>query len=377
MKAIRTYPLFVLCIDISTSFAQQTLYSPTIPIEQHRIVIDHAQGGSVGDLLEDVAYIPLEIKDKKDIIQGIFKIASIDTYLGILSFRNGKAFLSIYSANGAFVRTVDCKAASKIPESEGIFDMKTWNDDFVLLSENYKIHINTGGDKIRLYENNSLKGDSVQISGSVWRFMEYDSASVRNDALTLNHTPVIQYVPSGDRSFIQRNTRFSPIYKPLDVRYFSMDYHFKIFELNDREITKIYDFIFPMKDVIDTAAVSGDFDEYIGKNMDRLYKLDNIVWHRDYLVFSNGLWSSYAFNVKSKDFISFANIVPDVSNDYMEIVTHHPIHTDGEYLYTLTSPYQIRRAEQKCKEENHQMREEYRRLKNHPNPILVKFKLKE
>ncbi len=74
--------------------------------------------------------------------------------------------------------------------------------------------------------------------------------------------------------------------------------------------------------------------------------------------------------------IDFSGIISDESNDFISLFFNPLIFSDDVFLYTIVYPHQIREAEQKCKEENHQMSVKHQKLINHLNPILVKFKLK-
>ena len=83
-----------------------------------------------------------------------------------------------------------------------------------------------------------------------------------------------------------------------------------------------------------------------------------------------------AFDQKNNKFISLVDIVPDKSNDFLNIINREDLYTDGSLLYTFIYPDEIAVAKIKSKEEKHMMRKKYADLEKSKNPILVRFKLK-
>lgn len=366
-----------LSLVCSGTKAQSITYSSAIPVEKQRIVIDHAKGGIISDWINDLTYTPLETKNKRDAVQSVFKMTLIGSSIGILSFHNGKTMLYIYSTDGNFIKAIDCIKSSRLPKDESIHNMKVWNDHFVLSSENYKIKIDEKGNNVVLLEERSRAADSMQIGESVWTYTKYDSVANSEIALTLNNTPVIKYKEKKNKHYIDKETYFSPVSLPHGASYFCPDNHYKIFELGEFKINKIYDLIFPQHNIVDTSLIYNSTSDFM-KNIqeDKIYSLDNIIRHGDFLIFKAGFYTFYSFNLITKDFINFSNIIPDRPNDYMDFISHYAIVTDGEYLFTLMTPYLVREAIEICKEEKHVMRTEYQRLAKQNNLILVRFKLK-
>jgi len=387
MKINPIHLLFILCTSISTSFAQQISYSPDIPIKTLRIDIERVGGGTVSEMLADVEYIPLQVVDNQMLKDVSNTTAIIDRHIGVFNKINSKPFLFIYSlGDGALIKAVDVIKSSKLPTSEPHYTLKTWDDTFILLTGDYVVYIDTDGTDVRLGKRNNFGFlDSARIGKSVWRHVAYTDSALEKIALTINHVPTITYrsnLPDGQIP-TRKHTYFSPLYAPENERYFCPDNHFKIFELSEEKITKVYDFIFPQKNIIDTSKVYESPQEFIQymnhlseSESQLIFGLEHIIRHGRYLVFST-MHSLYAYDVDTDETMDLGEIIPDASNDFIPLFYHPIVHSDGEFLHTVILPDQVRRAERKCKEENHPMREEYRRLKNHPNPILVRFKLKE
>lgn len=381
---INSYRQVIVSVLLSTAIwvvnAQSITYSSNIPVELHRIDLERAQGGSLGDLIDSLTYTPLEIKDRRDIFQSVFKMAMIGNSMGILSFQNPSSpKLFIYNTNGKLIRSIDYKQASGLPKSENVFNLQAWDNHFLLSSENYKIKISPTGDRIHLLSDSYIQEDSLLLNKTMWHFTRYDSITRPKAALSLNGEPLVTYTEKKTHYFMGKDNYFSPVYYPTERSYFIPENHYKIFELSEKGIEKIYDFIFPQRQIMDTSQVYHSWIDYINVKTleDRIASLDNILRYQDYLIFRTDLGEHYAFNIENKDFISFSNIIPDTSNDFMSLTSGLQILTDGRFLYTLINPYQVLEAEEISRMEKHDMSPEFHRLKNQYNPILVRFKLKQ
>src|SRR5690606_40865531 len=105
MKLFTPYLIFILlCFPFLEAKAQNIAYSPDIPIEQHRIVIDRALGGTVSEWIDDLSYIPLEVENKSDIFQSVYRTGMIGNSIGILP-NDGKKFY-IYSTEGRLIKMI-------------------------------------------------------------------------------------------------------------------------------------------------------------------------------------------------------------------------------------------------------------------------------
>jgi len=384
MKAEQIYSVLMFCMSINTSFAQQISYSPDIPVKTLRIDIERLGGGQVSELLTDLEYIPLQVVGNRILKSVPDETAIVGNHICVFNKINSKPFLLIYSLeDGMLVADVDLAKSSKLLANEAFRRLRTWDDTFIVLTENYVVRINADGTDVRLSKRHiSDLLDSVRIGQSIWSHSGYSDSGA---ALSVDNTPVIRYVsnlPDGQIP-TRKHTYFSPLYAPENVRYFCPDNHFKIFELSAEKITKVYDFIFPQKNIIDTSKVYESPQEFIQymnhlseSDSELMFGLHNIIRYGHYILFSTP-HLLYIYDMDTDEVLNFSEITPDASNDFIPLCYHQSIYSDGEFLCTVIYPDQVRRAERKCKEENHQMREEYQRLKNHLNPILVKFKLKE
>ncbi len=254
---------FLLCTGVNLLFAQNLSYSSAIPVNQLRIDLDGSMGGNVSDMLSDLEYIPLETINKH-IMKGVSNMTAIaDGHIGIFNKVNSKPFLHIYALDGTLSKVVDIFRLSKLPTSEDIYQLKVWDNSFVLVSENYTINISTNGTDFSLTKRKDFAFiDSARIGESIWRYSIYDTSAAVKNALTVNSIPLITYSSPTNEYYIRKSSYFSPLCVSGNVRYFSPDNHFNIFELNATEITKIYDFIFPQKSIIDTSVNHKSYKEF-------------------------------------------------------------------------------------------------------------------
>jgi len=378
MIYLSRYLVFLFLLQMTAAKAQNIAYSPDIPVEQHRIVIDHALGGTVSEWIDDLSYIPLEVENKSDIFQSVYRTGIIGNSIGILP-NDGKKFY-IYSTEGRLIKMIDINKIARPPHSEGVQDMKVWNDYFVLSTMNYKIKMDNKGENIVLLKEKQRYGsDSIQIGEAVWKYTRYDSLDNPNVALTMNGSPIIKYRETRKKYFFDKDAYFSPVSIPHGLSYFLLDSHYKIFELDELKVNRIYDFIFPQHNIVDTSVVyrsHSDFANKVIQQENKIHAFDRIIRYGDYLIFKAGHYRFYGFNIVTKDFIGFSDIVPDKSNDYMEVFSHFPVLTDNEYLYTFMASYSVQHAMETCEEESHTMRAAYKDLLKQYNLILVRFKLK-
>ncbi|MBL1407346.1 hypothetical protein [Sphingobacterium faecale] len=379
MKLSTSYLIFILLwVPFLEVKAQGLIYSPDIPVEQHRIVIDHALGGTVSEWFVELSYTPLETKNSRDVVNSVFKTGMIGNSIGILPNDSKKFY--IYSTEGRLIKMVDIAKISGLPNSEGVHDMRVWGDCFVLSMTNYKVKMDNKGENILLLEEQFRYGtDSVQVGNLVWKYMRYDSLDNPTIALALNNNVVIGYSNDRAQFFFDKDTYFSPVSTPNGLSYFLPDNHYKIFELEESKINKVYDFIFPQHNLVDTSVVYNSYTDWakkIIKQEEKIHAFDHVLRCGNYLIFKAGLYNFYGLDLFTKDFISFANIIPDQSNDYMEVFSNFPVLTDGEYLYTFMHSYSVQYSRNTCEEENHTMRKEYQDLLKQYNIILLRFKLK-
>ena len=378
-KKLRIIIFLMLLTQLSNySFSQRLSYSRRIPIEQYRIDVDHAFGGNVQAIISHLEYIPLAGNTSNKLIQGIFKIEMLEDTLGILSSKEKQAILFLYRTNGQLIKMIDILQHVNIPKDQSIFEMKVWDNQFVLSTANYKIAIDARGENISVVKQVYEASDSVRINSAIWKYAPYDQEQpFPSPALRRNGHTIIQYEQGRIYNDDFTASYLSPVKKNTALSYLNIPPQQKVFVLDKDSVVKIYDFIFPLKNIIDTSVVYTD-KEYINLKMkpNIISSMDNIIQHNDFLLFNSGI-STYAFNVKTKSFLNFESIIPDSSNDFIILQSSQKIFTDGEYLYTIIYPIRVREAEQKCKEEHHMMRDAYQKLKNHKNPILVKFKLKQ
>lgn len=378
-------------------FGQRLIYDPQIPVEKVRVVLEQTRGGTISEMLSDLEYIPLR-SSKTDVIDDILDMQILGDKLGILSLSKGYFYL--YSIDGALITKItEINAfAKQDKETPRLFTGLSKEGEFFMLDHpKFKVKVDINGRIIDTISSGSqsIKKDaygqevnsSIRIGEVNYEYLTnfYDTARTKQDILLRNGLPIIQYNELDTvESRFTTSPAFSKVFK--DRVYLTIPFHYKLFVLNEGGIRSIYDFVFPLKNTIPTYQNNPAMYKNINQTIKHLINQPNAVFgiggmleYRDYLIlfvgrFQNPTWLAY--DLKTKETISFANIVATASNDFLDYYNIAKVFVDEDYLYSFIYPSQVRAAINKCADERHTMRKEYRELEKSNNPILVRFKLK-
>lgn len=389
---MKQFTLILFLSIVKGLSAQKLIYSDTIPTEQIRISPDHAMGGSVSDWIQELAYYPLETQDRKDIVSYVQEFCQNDSSIAVVDRGNsGQAgpAIFIYTAQGKLIKRISLEEMG-LDEHKTVNSIHRWEDGFIIGTPTYRVNMDQEGNftKQHYATFSSTSDDSVKIHDAVWYYTSprYMHRRSSNEALILNNEVLVWYQQDNQPSvFFDLRDNFSSLYKQEDLVYAAFSYHYKVFELHVKGVQKLYDFIFPLSYTLDIGAYYSireeeSFQTFMAKNPKAILGFDNIIRYKDYLLLEtktlagSSFWLAY--NITTKEVIRLENIVPDQSNDYLPIMGwNKKLSTDGEYLYSIIYPNEMELATRKCEEERHSMRQEYEKLLNYKNPILVRFKL--
>jgi len=371
--------------------AQHLIYSDTIPTEQIRLSPNHAIGGFAGELLSDFAYFLLEIKGKTDIVGYITDVCQNGGHIAIIATRGGTAggishVVHLYKTTGHLVKVISLEDMS-LGMDRTVNSIQAFGDGFALRTAQYRIKITkTGGYSIRHYnEFVSLADDSVVMENATWYYTSPRNRS--KEALKNDQSVEVWYASNTvPKVYLDIKQHLSPYHGDNRVAYATFSYNYKVFEMNKKQIQKIYDFILPISNTLDTSSYNqlqnwNDLKPYINKNPKVVLGFNSVFRYKKYLFLElkelkgGSIWLAY--NLNSKEVINLKNIVPDSSNHFMLVIGwQNYLTTDGEYLYSLIYPNEVEVAVKNSKLSNDPIKKSINVLRNSKNPILVRFKIK-
>lgn len=369
--------------------AQQLIYADTIQKIEIRLSPDHALGASASDLINNIHYYSLQNPDKNDIIYFIDGYYPNGNFIGLSSirpnaFNNSDHAIFIYKLDGTLVKNISTTKDIKLDQYNSL---SHWDNNFVINGLRQHFSVDTLGN-INEIKSYGVADDSIKIKESTWSYYNprYVMERPNHDALNLNGESIIRYkgeeIPKYytdlPNNFSQRNHKDSNAYA-----YFPLNT--KLFQLNSSGISKVLDFIFPMKNNLIPQAYSTlksdqEFQEFIRKQPQGIYGFRHVFEYNQYLIMQlytldlTHPW--FAYDQITKDFISLSSIIPDASNDYLPIIgSKNMLFSDGEFLYSIIEQTEILDAEKKCKEEGHEIRKQWNKLKDSKNPIMVRLQI--
>lgn len=384
MKPRFLLPFIGILLIYFSANAQLIHYSSDIPKEKIRIIPEQMYGGNVSESLSELTYIELETGGER-VLEKPGELIFIDDRIALLDNNEGVFYL--YNQQGKLIKVIEKIDGIKIKNQMLFYELIKEGNHFVGLASDYKVKIDKEGNIIEKDLNYKYKNQKKSIELNKVAF-EYDiparsTDTVPRHALTRNGKLLVNYNLKYkiNQSYYEGKTLIK-INDSLGFVVFPIPY--TIMALNEKGVSKVYEFIFPAVNSIDTSEY-GMFEnnvklyDFVDHYPHKIHAFGRILNDKNYLYFymANSYFQKWvAFDQKNNKFISLVDIVPDKSNDFLNILNREDLYTDGSLLYTFIYPDEIAVAKIKSKEEKHVMRKKYADLEKSKNPILVRFKLK-
>ena len=381
----KLYLLVALCWFCYPALAQSLIYSDTIPKVDIRISPDHAMGGTVADRIEDLTFIPL----RGDVIPFVSDFAIQHGQIALVS-RGAKLrdkFL-LFDLEGKQLYQSTDESLGFTSTERTITDIGMWDDKHLVATMRNTIHLDPAklASVSKDAQTTGKADDSVKLRSTTWYYdsPRYLHERISKSALSKGDKILVKYGRDsmGPMHDLQQN--FSNVFfeggEPRAYATFS--YHYKLFELGESGVAKIFNVVLPMKHTIDTAAIFNfttqqEYDQYFDSDPVLIKGFNSVIRYRDYILFNllGTRLEWLAYHTETGELMNLRNILPDKTNDFISFVGSE-LKTDGDFLYSYIYPNQIRNTMEKSREEGHLMRPEYQAMAKHDNPILVRFKLK-
>jgi len=385
---MRTIILLLAMLSILSKIdakGQNLIYAKDIPTEKLRIIPETTQGGTVSELLTDLEYIPLK-GNKNQLLNDVYEMDCTADRIGILTW---KGIFHLYDIEGNLLKIIDNVIGQKQEKEKWalLFHNIQFNKLGFELSHGYiKARYDINGNFIDTTSNRNNKWDNAtQIGTKKWTYYSpglNDPKIKTIDALKLGDSVIVKYEKL-DSVLISYG-----VHQPLSPNinnqaYASFDYTTKLFELDSSGISKVYQFVFPLKNTVNLDEVRKVKDytsymHYYNAHREEIRTLDKVANYKNYLIMelkkSDSFW--IALNLSNKRIIGLTNILPDKSSDYLKFMSGDFLRSNGEYLFSFLSPQDIRIAISKSKEEFHPVSERLKALEKSNNPVFVRFKLK-
>lgn len=385
MRFILVY-LAMLLLQPSALLAQRLIYSKDIPVEKIRIVPETAMGGTISERISDLEYIPLKAS-KNQLLDQVYRCTLTPDRIGILS---GKGYLYLYDIKGNLIKIFD-----QIPGVKKVKDDHLLFNNIVATKKGFRLtqgmrYINVDWDG-NFIDTVAIKPDTTShatttIGSSSWHYLTpqfHDKKNMETKALRLEDSTIVTFQKMD--SIYQPYNSYGSLseVKKNNKAYASFTYSTQLFELDSLGVSKVYQFIFPLRNTLNLDEVVKIKDymplfQYINAHQGVITGIGDVFPYRDYLIIQlqkNGNFT-IALNPTTKEIIGLRNIIPDKSNDYLAFMDRNILGTDGEYLYSILFPEDIRQAMGKSVDERHPVSDRLKALEKINNPIFVRFKLK-
>lgn len=385
MRFILVY-LAVLLLQPSALLAQRLIYSKDIPVEKIRIVPETAMGGTIAEHITDLEYIPLKAA-KNQLLDAAHSTVLTSDRIGILS---SKGYFYLYDIKGNLIKIFDeIPGVKKIKEDTQLFYHVISTKKGFRLSQGMRyINVDWDGNFI---DTVTIKPDTTShsittIGSSTWHYLTpqfHNKKNMETKALRRGDSTIV--------TFQKMDSIYQPYYsygalsevKKNNKAYANFTYSTQLFELDSLGVSKVYQFIFPLRNTLNLDEVFKIKDflplfQYMNAHQDVITGIGDIFPYRDYLIIQlqkNGNFP-IALNPATKEIIGLRNIIPDKDNDYLAFLNRNTLGTDGEYLYSILFPEDIRQAMGKSVDERHPVSDRLKTLEKVNNPIFVRFKLK-
>lgn len=375
-----------LLLQPDSLLAQRLIYSKDIPVEKIRIVPETALGGTINERISDLEYIPLKA-NKNQLLDQAYTCILSNNRIGILS---GKGHLYLYNIQGDLIKIFDqIPGVKKIREDNLFFNHITTTEKGFRLTQGMR-YVNVDWDG-NLIDTITIKEDTTShytttIGNSSWH---YSVPQFHNKKIMETKT-----LSQGDRTIVTYQ-KMDSIFQPYNSysslseiqknnkAYAKFTYSTHLFELDSSGVSKVYQFIFPLKNTLNLEEVIKLKDfmpviQYMNAHQSVITGIGDVFPYRDYLLVQLQLKGNFtiAINMKTKEIIGLRNIIPNKDNDYLAFMNRNILSTDGEYLYSILFPEDIRQAIGKSIDERHPVSDHLKALEKVNNPIFVRFKLK-
>lgn len=375
-----------LLLQPDSLVAQRLIYSKDIPVEKIRIVPETALGGTINERISDLEYIPLKA-NKNQLLDQAYTCILSNNRIGILS---GKGHLYLYNIQGDLIKIFDqIPGVKKIREDNLFFNHITTTEKGFRLTQSMR-YVNVDWDG-NLIDTITIKEDTTShytttIGNSSWH---YSVPQFHNKKIMETKT-----LSQGDRTIVTYQ-KMDSIFQPYNSygslseiqknnkAYAKFTYSTNLFELDSSGVSKVYQFIFPLKNTLNLEEVIKLKDfmpviQYMNAHQSVITGIGDVFPYRDYLMVQLQLKGNFtiAINMKTKEIIGLRNIIPNKDNDYLAFMNRNILGTDGEYLYSILFPEDIRQAIGKSIDERHPVSDHLKALEKVNNPIFVRFKLK-
>lgn len=375
-----------LLLQPNSLLAQRLIYSKDIPVEKIRIVPETALGGTINERISDLEYIPLKA-NKNQLLDQAYTCILSNNRIGILS---GKGHLYLYNIQGDLIKIFDqIPGVKKIREDNLFFNHITTTEKGFRLTQGMR-YVNVDWDG-NLIDTITIKEDTTShytttIGNSSWH---YSVPQFHNKKIMETKT-----LSQGDRTIVTYQ-KMDSIFQPYNSygslseiqknnkAYAKFTYSTHLFELDSSGVSKVYQFIFPLKNTLNLEEVIKLKDfmpviQYMNAHQSVITGIGDVFPYRDYLMVQLQLKGNFtiAINMKTKEIIGLRNIIPNKDNDYLAFMNRNILGTDGEYLYSILFPEDIRQAIGKSIDERHPVSDHLKALEKVNNPIFVRFKLK-
>lgn len=375
-----------LLLQPDSLVAQRLIYSKDIPVEKIRIVPETALGGTINERISDLEYIPLKA-NKNQLLDQAYTCILSNNRIGILS---GKGHLYLYNIQGDLIKIFDqIPGVKKIKEDNLFFNHITTTEKGFRLTQSMR-YVNVDWDG-NLIDTITIKEDTTShytttIGNSSWH---YSVPQFHNKKIMETKT-----LSQGDRTIVTYQ-KMDSIFQPYNSygslseiqknnkAYAKFTYSTNLFELDSSGVSKVYQFIFPLKNTLNLEEVIKLKDfmpviQYMNAHQSVITGIGDVFPYRDYLMVQLQLKGNFtiAINMKTKEIIGLRNIIPNKDNDYLAFMNRNILGTDGEYLYSILFPEDIRQAIGKSIDERHPVSDHLKALEKVNNPIFVRFKLK-
>ena len=375
-----------LLLQPDSLVAQRLIYSKDIPVEKIRIVPETALGGTINERISDLEYIPLKA-NKNQLLDQAYTCILSNNRIGILS---GKGHLYLYNIQGDLIKIFDqIPGVKKIKEDNLFFNHITTTEKGFRLTQGMR-YVNVDWDG-NLIDTITIKEDTTShytttIGNSSWH---YSVPQFHNKKIMETKT-----LSQGDRTIVTYQ-KMDSIFQPYNSygslseiqknnkAYAKFTYSTHLFELDSSGVSKVYQFIFPLKNTLNLEEVIKLKDfmpviQYMNAHQSVITGIGDVFPYRDYLMVQLQLKGNFtiSINMKTKEIIGLRNIIPNKDNDYLAFMNRNILSTDGEYLYSILFPEDIRQAIGKSIDERHPVSDHLKALEKVNNPIFVRFKLK-
>lgn len=376
--------LTFLVLLLGHTYAQRLNFSPSIPVEKLRIIVDQLRGGTVSESLTDLEYIPLG-GGKKDVISYLGETVLLEDRIIIQDMEKGHVL--IYDIKGNLLKRISDLEGYKTTNKRHFLSIEKNKEGFNLYGQKLKAVMDKDGNVLEKNLDFTFPKNASYFTLGDTKFDQQPlfvaKDTIADYALKMNDSILITY---NRRDSIRQNWfQGASMLKITDDKGFAVFPHtYQIFELNPTGISKVKQFVFPFKNTIDTVDYHyfKDFQKlfpYLQKNRDKIYGVGRPQVYQQYLILYIGsmqISNWIAFNMETNEVINLNKVLPDKSNDFLEFLDYNFLKSDGTYIYSVIYPSNIQRAKDKSIAEGHTLRKEYADFEKSLNPILVRFKLK-